>query len=158
MQKLPITAQGYQNMMQEIEHLKTKERPAVITAIAEARSHGDLSENADYDAAREKQGFIEAKIKDLELKLSQSEIVDPSNATTDSVTFGMYVTLQDEETDEKVTYRIVSEYESDINKKYISYTSPVARSLMGRSKGESVEVRTPKGVRYYEIIAIALKP
>lgn len=158
MQKLPITAQGYQDMLDEIERLKTKERPAVIAAIAEARSHGDLSENADYDAARDKQGFIEAKLKDLEHKISKSEIVDPMKAKPGIVSFGMYVKLEDEETGEEVKYRIVSEYESDITKKHISYTSPVARSLMGRAQGDSVEVNTPKGNKYYEIISISTSP
>lgn len=157
MHKLPMTAEGYDSLIKEIESLK-KERPAIITAIAEARAHGDLSENADYDAAREKQGFVEAKIKDLESKLSHAEIVDPSKNKNPSVVgFGSYVELEDEDTGDTVTYRIVSEYEADIARKYISYTSPVARALMGRSRGDSAEVNTPKGIKYYEIKSVSVE-
>lgn len=157
MHKLPMTAEGYTNLMKEIESLK-KERPSIIAAIAEARAHGDLSENADYDAAREKQGFIEAKIKDLESKLSHAEIVDPAKNKNPSVVgFGSYVELEDEDTGDTVTYRIVSEYEADIARKYISYTSPVARGLMGRSMGDSIEVKTPKGMKYYEIKSVFIQ-
>lgn len=158
MHKLPITAEGYSELMREIESLK-KERPAIITAIAEARAHGDLSENADYDAAREKQGFVEAKIKDLESKLSHAEIVDPSKTKNPHlIGFGSYVELEDEDTGDVTTYRIVSEYEADITRKYISYTSPVARALIGRKASESVEVNTPKGSKYYEIKQISITP
>lgn len=151
MRKILMTAEGYERLIKEINELKSQ-RPAIIASIAEARAHGDLSENADYDAAREKQGFTEAKIKDLESRLSYSEIVDPSKSKNpDVVSFGFYVELEDEDTKEVVTYRIVSEYEADLTRKCISSTSPVARALMGRKADDSVEVYTPKGVRYYTI-------
>ncbi len=154
MRKFPITPEGHQRMVEELERLKHEDRPQIIVAIADARAHGDLSENAEYHSAREKQGFIEAKIGDLEARVSNADVIDVSKFDTDSVKFGAYVSIMDEETDEQITYRIVSDYEADMSKKYISSTSPVARALLGRGVKVSVEVSTPKGIKYYEILKI----
>jgi transcription elongation factor GreA len=153
--KFPITPEGYERLNQELHKLKTVERPAVITAIAEARAHGDLSENAEYSAAREKQGFIEAKIADLESKLSRAEVIDIKDLSGDKIVFGATVTLVDEETDEEMVYKIVSDFEADIAKGAISIFSPVAKALLGKFKGDSIEVHTPKGIKYYEVLNVA---
>lgn len=152
--KFPITPKGYEKLTLELTQLKTKERPKIIDAIAEARAHGDLSENAEYHSAKEKQGFIEAKIADLESKLARSEIIDTSKLSGDRVVFGAYVELLDEETQDKVAYTIVSDYEAYLENGYISTSSPLAKALMSRKVGDSIEVATPKGLRYYEILAI----
>ncbi|MBA8667093.1 transcription elongation factor GreA [Holosporaceae bacterium 'Namur'] len=152
--KFPITPEGYEKLNQELTKLKSVERPAIIVAIAEARAHGDLSENAEYSAAREKQGFIEAKLADLESKLSRAEIIDVKSLSGDKVVFGATVTLVDEDTEEEMIYRIVSDIEADIAKGAISFSSPVAKALLGRNKGETVEVYTPKGLKYYEILNV----
>jgi transcription elongation factor GreA len=157
MEKFPITSEGFDKMEAELNKLKTEERPRVIKDIAEARAHGDLSENAEYHAAREKQGFIEAKIADLESKVSRAQVIDISTLSGNTVQFGAKVRIVDEESDEESTYQIVSEYEADINQKRISVASPLARALMGRETGDSVELNTPKGTRYYEILDVTYK-
>ncbi len=141
-------------MEAELKTLKHEERPNVIKAIAEAREHGDLSENAEYHAAREKQSFIEGRIKELEAVIAHAEVTDPKELTGDSIKFGATLELVDEETDEEVTYQIVGEYEANLEEGRISNTAPIARALFGKSAGDSVEVTTPKGSRYYEILSV----
>ncbi len=153
--RFPITQDGYSRMNQELQHLKNVDRPSVILAIAEARAHGDLSENAEYAAAKEKQGFVEAKIADLESKVARSEIIDISTIQTDQVQFGASVSLIDIETEKSITYKIVGDYESDLTKGYISIYSPLAQALMGKKEKQEIEVNTPKGIRYYEIVKIS---
>ena len=142
MDKVPMTAEGHAAMMDEVKHLKTVERPRIIKAIEEARSHGDLSENAEYHAAKEQQGWTEARVAELEDKLSRAEIIDISRLSGDIVKFGAKVTLIDEETDEKTAYQIVGEFEADVKKGKISVSSPIARAIIGKKKGDSVEVNT----------------
>jgi transcription elongation factor GreA len=154
-ERFPITANGFDRMYNELVQLKTVERPEVIKAIAEARAHGDLSENAEYSAAREKQSFIEAKISDLESKIARAEVIETKDLNSNQVQFGAKVTLHNEENDTKVEYTIVSDYESDIAMKLISISSPVAKALLGKSVGDEVEVQTPNGIRYYEILTIS---
>lgn len=153
MDKIPMTRSGFQSLERELTELKSKERPAVIRAIAEAREHGDLSENAEYHAAREKQGFIEGRIKELESILSRSEVIDPSKLSG-SVKFGATVDLIDEDTEEERTYQIVGEAEADIERGLLNMRSPLARALIGKEEGDSVEVTTPGGLRSYEIVAV----
>jgi transcription elongation factor GreA len=153
MDKIPMTRKGCERLELEMGHLKSKERPAVIRAIAEAREHGDLSENAEYHAAREKQGFIEGRIKELESVLSRAEVFDPAKLSG-SIKFGATVDLIDENTDEKRTYQIVGEAEADIENARLNVRSPLARALIGKDEGDSVEVVTPGGKRGYEILAI----
>ena len=148
-----MTRSGHQLLEQELNELKSKERPAIIRAIAEAREHGDLSENAEYHAAREKQGFIEGRIKELESILSRSEVIDTSKLSG-SVKFGATVELIDEDTEEERTYQIVGEAEADIERGLLNIRSPLARALIGKDEGDSVEVTTPGGQRSNEIIAI----
>ena len=155
--KNPITPEGAQKLRDELAHRKSAERPAITQAIAEARAHGDLSENAEYHAARERQGFNEARIKDLEDKLARAEVIDPSKLEGEKVAFGAKVKLLNAETDEEVVYRIVGADESDINAGSISITSPVARSLLGKEAGDEVKIRTPGGERVYEILEVAFK-
>ncbi len=157
MDKFPITQQGYEKLEKEIKQLKYVERPAIIEAIATAREFGDLSENAEYHAAREKQSFIEGRILDLEGKFSRSEIIDTSKLSADSVKFGATVKLIDDDTEEESTYHIVGEYEADISKKRISTQSPLAKALIGKSIGDIVEVATPKGGKAYEIVEISFQ-
>ncbi len=154
MEKFPITVNGYAKLQEEIKHLKAVERPQVIKAIASARELGDLSENAEYHAAREKQGFLEGKIIDLEDKSARAEIIDISKISGNVVRFGAKVQLTDEETDENSAYSIVGDYEADISKGLISISSPIARGLIGKAQGESIEVITPKGIKYYEIVKV----
>jgi transcription elongation factor GreA len=154
MDKFPITVMGYAKLQDEIKHLKSVERPEVIKAIASARELGDLSENAEYHAAREKQGFIEGRIIDLEDKSARAEVIDATKLSGTMVKFGAHVKLLDEETDEVSSYTIVGEYEADISKGLISILSPIARGLIGKSQGDSVEIITPKGIRYYEIVKV----
>ncbi|MEO1911935.1 MAG: transcription elongation factor GreA [Paracoccus sp. (in: a-proteobacteria)] len=153
MDKIPMTRKGCERLELEMGHLKSKERPAIIRAIAEAREHGDLSENAEYHAAREKQGFIEGRIKELEGILSRAEVFDPAKLSG-SIKFGATVELVDEDTDEERTYQIVGEAEADIENGRLNVRSPLARALIGKDEGDSVEVVTPGGQRSYEIIAI----
>lgn len=153
MEKIPMTRRGYLALEQELGELKSKERPAIIRAIAEAREHGDLSENAEYHAAREKQGFIEGRIKELESLLSRAEQFDPSKLSG-SIKFGATVVLIDEDTEEERTYQIVGEAEADIERGLLNIRSPLARALIGKDEGDSVDVTTPGGLRSYEIISI----
>ncbi|MCH9852153.1 MAG: transcription elongation factor GreA [Alphaproteobacteria bacterium] len=155
--KFPITVSGFATMQEELRQLKTDERPAVIKAIAEAREHGDLSENAEYHAAREKQSMIEGRISLLEDRISRAEVIDVSTLSGKVVMFGAYVTLVDEADDSEVTWQIIGEYEADISNGQISVTSPIARALIGKEEGEMIEVQTPKGKRGYEIIKVAYK-
>jgi len=153
--RVPITLRGAEAMRNELRKLKSQDRPNVIKAIAEARSHGDLSENAEYHAAREQQGFIEGRIQELESKLSHAEIIDVTQmANTGKVIFGATVDLEDEDSGAKVTYQIVGEDEASIKDGRISVGSPIARALVGKSAGDSAEVAAPGGKRNYEIIAV----
>ncbi|MBO6043201.1 MAG: transcription elongation factor GreA [Acetobacter sp.] len=154
MHKNPITSQGLNQLKDELHKLKTEERPAVIRAIAEARSYGDLSENAEYHAARERQSFIEGRILELEDIISSAEVVHPASLSGDHIKFGATVSLIDEETDKKVTYQIVGMYEADIKQGKISISSPLAKSLIGKKKGDSVSVSAPAGDRFYEILSV----
>lgn len=157
MEKVPMTARGFNRLQEELKHLKSVERPAVIKAIAEAREHGDLSENAEYHAARERQSFIEGRVMELEDKISRAEVIEPSKLSGDSIKFGATVTLADEDTDEESTYQIVGQDESDIRQGLVSITSPLARALIGKQVGDTVEVTTPGGSKSYEIVGIAFK-
>ena len=148
-----MTRRGFTALDEELKLLKSVERPAVIRAIAEAREHGDLSENAEYHAAREKQSFIEGRVKELEALISLAEVIDPSKFSG-TVKFGATVTLVDEETSEEKTYQIVGEPEADIERNMLNIRSPLARALIGKDKGDSVEVKTPGGTRGYEILSI----
>lgn len=154
MEKVPMTAEGHAAMSEEIKHLKSVERPRIIKAIEEARSHGDLSENAEYHAAKEQQGWIEARVAELEDKISRADIIDISKLSGDTVKFGAKVTLVDEETDDEASYQIVGEFEADVKKGKISVSSPIARAIIGKRKGDSVEVATPGGGKSYEILKI----
>ncbi len=155
MSKVPLTLRGAKKMREELKQLKSVERPTVIKAIAEARAHGDLKENAEYHAAKEQQGFIEGRIKDLEGKLSHAQIIDVSEMTaTGRVIFGSTVLLGDEETGKEITYQIVGEDEADAKAGMISYTSPIARALIGKEEGDVVVVRAPGGDRELEIIEV----
>ncbi|MET1028994.1 MAG: transcription elongation factor GreA [Dongiaceae bacterium] len=157
MSKIPMTADGFVRLEDELRHLKSVERPAIIRAIAEAREHGDLSENAEYHAARERQSFIEGRVMELEDKISRAEIIDVSKLTGKQVKFGATVTLIDEDTDEKAIYQIVGEDEADIKAKRLAITAPLARALVGKSVGDSVEVSTPGGSKSYEIAKVVFK-
>jgi len=153
MEKIPMTRAGFDALDAELRTLKSVERPAVIRAIAEAREHGDLSENAEYHAAREKQSFNEGRIKELELILGRAEVIDPSKLSG-SIKFGATVTLVDEDTEEERTYTIVGEVEADIENGLLNIKSPLARALIGKDEGDSVDVKTPGGQRSYEVVAI----
>lgn len=155
--KIPMTAAGYARLEVELKELKSVERPAVIKAIAEAREHGDLSENAEYHAARERQSFIEGRIQDLEAKVGLADVIDVSKLSGTAVKFGATVSLVDEDTEEEVTYQIVGDEESDIKGGFLSISSPLARALIGKDEGDSVEVNTPKGMKSYEIEKVAFK-
>lgn len=154
MDKVPMTQGGFNALEAELKNLKSVERPAVIQAIAEAREHGDLSENAEYHAARERQSFIEGRIQELEAVLSLAQVIDPTTLSGDSVKFGATVIIVDEEDDEEMKFQIVGAYESDADKGKISITAPIARALIGKSVGDVVEVNTPKGRRHYEILMV----
>lgn len=154
MDQIPVTKLGFEKLETELKNLKSVQRPAVIQAIAEAREHGDLSENAEYHAAREQQSFIEGRIQELEAVTGRAQIIDPKTMSGSSVKFGATVTLVDEETDDEETYQIVGDYESDTATGKLSISAPVARALIGKSEGDSVRVKTPKGVRTYEILAV----
>ena len=149
-----MTAAGHAAIADEIKHLKSVERPRIIKAIAEAREHGDLSENAEYHAAKEQQGWTEARVAELEDVLSRAEVIDLSKLSGDTVKFGAKVDLVDEDTDEESTYQIVGEFEADVKSGKISITSPIARALIGKSVGDSVEVNTPGGGKSYEILKV----
>jgi transcription elongation factor GreA len=152
-----MTADGFNRLQDELKRLKTIDRPAIIRAIAEARDHGDLSENAEYHAARERQSFIEGRVLELEDKIARAEVIDVSKLSGKIVKFGATVTLADEETDEKAVYQIVGEDEADISEGRLSVTSPLARALIGKAIGDSVEVTTPRGARAYEVVKVAFR-
>ncbi len=156
MDKIPLTRTGYDALNAELKKLKSVERPAIIAAIAEARAHGDLSENAEYHSAKEKQSFIEGRVKELEGAISLADVIDTSKLSG-PIKFGAHVKLVDEDTDEERTYQIVGEYEADIEAGRLNIKSPLARALIGKTPGDSVEVRTPGGQRSYEILEIAYK-
>lgn len=155
MSTVPITKRGAELMKEELHRLKTKDRPAVINAISEARAQGDLSENAEYDAAKERQSFIEGRIADLEGKLGSAQIIDPALLDADGrVVFGSTVTLEDLESGEQVTYQIVGVDEADLKASKVSITSPIARALIGKYSGDAVEVQAPSGIREYEVLEV----
>lgn len=155
MSTVPLTVEGAEMLKEELQRLKSKERPAVINAIAEARAQGDLSENAEYDAAKERQSFIEGRIAELEGKLSIAQIIDPKQIDSDGrVVFAATVTLEDLESGDKVTYKIVGDDEADLKVKKISISSPIARALIGKYAGDTVQVQTPGGLREYEILDV----
>ena len=157
MEKVPMTEHGYATMQEEVKFMKSEERPRIIRAIEEARAHGDLSENAEYHAAKEAQGWNETRIQELEDKLSRAEVIDPTKLSGETVKFGAKLTLIDEDSEAEVKYQIVGEFEADVKKGKISITSPIARALIGKKKGDSVEVATPKGARAYEILKVGFK-
>lgn len=155
MNKIPLTTFGAQQLKEELQQLKSVARPEIIAAIAEARSHGDLSENAEYEAAKEKQGFIEGRIAELEHKLSHAHIINPQEIHADGrIVFGATVTLLDLSNDEEIRYQIVGDDEADIKVKKISVNSPIARALIGKEEGEIAEVQAPSGMREYEILTV----
>jgi transcription elongation factor GreA len=149
--KIPMTAEGLARLEEELRHLRNTARPEVIRAIAQAREHGDLSENAEYHAARDKQSFIEGRVGELEDKIARAEVIDVSKLSGKTVKFGATVSLIDEDTDEKLTYQLVGEDEADVKQGRLAITAPLARALIGKSTGDSVEVHTPKGEKAYEI-------
>lgn len=152
-----MTAEGHAALDAELKHLKSVERPAIIAAISEAREHGDLSENAEYHAAKEKQSFIEGRVAELEDKLARAEVIDVTKLKGDKIVFGATVTLIDADTEKQATYRIVGEDEADIAKGKVSITSPIARALIGKTVGDEAEVAAPGGARLYEIEAVEFK-
>jgi transcription elongation factor GreA len=155
MTKTPLTVAGAEKLKNELRRLKTVERPAVIAAIAEARAHGDLSENAEYDAAKEKQGFVEGRIAEIEGKLANAQVVDPSQVDSDGrVVFGATVSLEDLGSGDEVSYQIVGDDEADIKSGKVSVSSPIARALIGKYPGDTAEVQAPGGVREYEVLAV----
>ncbi|MEM6407833.1 MAG: transcription elongation factor GreA [Pseudomonadota bacterium] len=153
MDKIPMTPSGFKALDSELKQLKTEERPAIIKAIAEAREHGDLSENAEYHSAKEKQSFIEGRIKELEGMISLAQVIDPATLSG-AIKFGATVKLVDEDTEEEKTYQIVGEQEADIQNGLLNISSPLARALIGKEEGDSVEVRTPGGTKDYEVLEI----
>ncbi|HUX80040.1 MAG TPA: transcription elongation factor GreA [Alphaproteobacteria bacterium] len=158
MEKLPMTAGGLQQLEEELKHLKNVERYAVIKAISEAREHGDLSENAEYHAARERQGFIEGRIKELEDKVARAEVIDVGKLSGTDIKFGATVTLVEEEAGEKITYQIVGVDEADVKKSLLSISSPLARALIGKSVGDTCDITTPgKGHKSYEIVEVVYR-
>ena len=157
MERVPMTVEGHAALEAELLRLKSEERPRIIQAIAEARAHGDLSENAEYHAAKEAQGMNEAKVAELEDKLGRADVIDPKSLSGDTVKFGATLSLEDEDTEDKVKYKIVGEMEADVKAGKVSITSPIARALIGKSVGDVVEVTTPKGARSYEILKIEWK-
>jgi transcription elongation factor GreA len=157
LERVPMTLAGYRKLEVELHRLKAEERPRIIQAIAEARALGDLSENAEYHAAKEAQGQNEARVADLEYKLSRAEVIDTSSLSGSTVKFGATVTVIDEDTEEKVKYQIVGDTEADVKEGRISISSPIARALIGKSKGDAIEVITPRGARSYELVKIEWK-
>ena len=157
MEKVPMTLEGYNSLEAELKRLKTTERPDVIKAIAAAREHGDLSENAEYHAARERQAFIEGRVGIIEDLLSRSEVIDVSAITGKIIKFGAVVKVADEDTEETTTYQIVGEHEADIKAGKLSITSPMARAMISKTNGDSIEVTTPGGIKSYEIISVKYK-
>jgi transcription elongation factor GreA len=157
MDRVPMTVEGFTRLEAELHRLKAEERPRIIQAIAEARAHGDLSENAEYHAAKEQQGLNEARVAELEDKISRAEVVDTSKLSGETVKFGATVTLEDEDSGDKVKYKIVGDLEADVKSGMISISSPIARALIGKSKGESAEFISPKGARSYEVLKVEWK-
>ena len=157
MEKFPVTKAGFVKMEADLKNLKLVERPAVIKAISEAREHGDLSENAEYSAAKEKQSFIEGRITDLEARISRAQVIDVASLSGDTVKFGATVTVIDEDTEEKTTYQIVGDYEADMTQRRLALSAPMSRALIGKAVGDSVEVNTPKGQKFYEIAKVEYK-
>lgn len=157
MERVPMTIAGFKSLEEELHRLKAVERPRIIAAISEARAHGDLSENAEYHAAKEQQGLNEARVADLEDKIGRAEVIDPSKLSGDTIKFGATVSLADEDSGDKVTYTIVGDLEANLRDGKISISSPIARALIGKSKGESVEVTTPKGSRSFEVLKVMWK-
>lgn len=157
MELIPLTKEGFTRLEGELKNLKSVQRPAVIQAIAEARAHGDLSENAEYHAAREQQSFIEGRIQELEAVIGRAQVIDPSSMSGNVIKFGATVTVVDEETDDEETYQLVGDYESDTEKGRLSISAPVARALIGKAVGDLVKVKTPKGIRAYEILDVKYK-
>jgi transcription elongation factor GreA len=154
LETIPFTKAGYEALKEEVRHLKMVERPEVIKAIAEARAHGDLSENAEYEAAKERQGFVEGKISDLEHKLAHADVIDPKTVNTDSAVFGCTVVLENLDTEEEVSYQLVGPDESDISEGKISVSSPLGRAIVGKKVGDELVVQAPGGKREYEVIDI----
>ncbi|MBU4434805.1 MAG: transcription elongation factor GreA [Alphaproteobacteria bacterium] len=154
MEKVPMTAGGYQTLDDELKRLKTIERPAVIAAISEAREHGDLSENAEYHAAKERQGWIEGRIAEIEDKIARAQVIDVSKLSGKHVKFGATVSVVDEDTEEEARYQIVGDHEADVKEGRISLSSPLSRAMIGKEVGEVVEVYTPGGVKAYEILKV----
>ncbi|MGZ3315418.1 MAG: transcription elongation factor GreA [Caulobacteraceae bacterium] len=154
MEKVPMTGEGYQALDEELKRLKSVERPSVIAAIAEARSHGDLSENAEYHAAKERQGWIEGRIAEIEDKMARAQVIDVSKLSGAQVKFGATVSVVDEDTEEEARYQIVGEHEADVRSGKVSIASPIARAMIGKESGDVVEVNTPGGVKAYEILKV----
>lgn len=154
MERVPMTLEGYKNLEEELHRLKAVERPRIIAAISEARAHGDLSENAEYHAAKEQQGLNEARVAEIEDKINRADVIDITKLSGDTIKFGATVTLQDEDSGDKVTYTIVGDTEADMRQRRISISSPIARALIGKIKGESVDVTTPKGTRTLEVLQV----
>ena len=154
MEKVPMTAEGYQALDEELKRLKTVERPSVIAAIGEARSHGDLSENAEYHAAKERQGWIEGQIAEIEDRMARAQVIDVSKLSGSQVKFGATVSLLDEDTEQESRYQIVGDHEADVKAGKISISSPIARAIIGKENGDVVEVSTPAGVKAYEITKV----
>jgi len=154
MNKIPMTPDGYNRLREELKQLKSVERPSIIRAIAEAREHGDLAENAEYHAARDRQSFIEGRVMELEDKVARAEVIDVTKLSGTVIKFGARVTLADEESDEEQTFQIVGEDEADISRGRLSVTSPLARALISKGKGDSVEVATPRGAKSYEVVTV----
>lgn len=154
MDKIPMTLEGLETLEAELRHLKNVERPDIIRAIATAREHGDLSENAEYHAARERQSFVEGRVGELESVISRADVIDPKSFSGKVIRFGATVTVADEDTDEKMTYQIVGTHESDVETGKLSVTSPLARALISKTIGDSAEVSTPSGGKFYEILEV----
>ena len=154
MDKVPMTSRGFTQLQEELKQLKTDERPAIISAIAEARAHGDLSENAEYHAAKEKQAFIEGRVREIEDKMSRAQVIEIKELTGNDIKFGATVLLADEDTDEETTFKIVGVDESDVTEGLLSVTSPLARALIGKNEGDSVDVATPSGGKSYEVVSV----
>lgn len=157
MERVPVTVAGFKSLEEELHRLKSVERPRIIAAISEARAHGDLSENAEYHAAKEQQGLNEARVAELEDKISRAEVIDTSKLSGDTIKFGATVSLEDEDSGDKVKYTIVGDTEANLREGKISISSPIARALIGKSKGEVVEVTTPKGSRSFEVLKVEWK-
>ena len=155
MERVPITLEGLKNLEDELQRLKAVERPRIIAAISEARAHGDLSENAEYHAAKEQQGMNEARVAEIEDKINRAEVIDISKMSGDTIKFGATVTLSDEDSGDKVTHTIVGDTEANLRDRKISISSPIGRALIGKSKGESVDVTTPKGTRTFEVLKVS---